>query len=215
MEAQQMHLALHSAAAHITWALAHNPTGMEEGWREPGRRWSWFVSLTDLHLQLHSSLPLKFPLFWLFSTTEDVTSMKCSLERVNFILLNVFVLDKHLGIAICLVEFLFPLDTGWYPASPFLQGSTELWAHFTLHGYSQVLPCPDMHAAATSVRCIYIQILQAFVWSNFTFPLQNQGCFLLVAGSQQLPQSAETLPKSSSCRNRKQARDPQDILSQR
>lgn len=52
-------------------------------------------------------------------------SVKCSLERVKFILLNVFVLDKHLGIVICLAEVLFPLDTGWYPASPFLQRFTE------------------------------------------------------------------------------------------
>lgn len=66
-------LLLHSATAHITLALAHNPTGMEEGWREPGRSCSWFVSLLDVHLQLYSSLPLKFPFFRLFSTTEDVT----------------------------------------------------------------------------------------------------------------------------------------------
>lgn len=55
-----------------------------------------------------------------------------------------------------------------------------------------------MHAAATSVRCIYIQVLQAFVRCNFIFPLQNQGCIMLGLGAQQLPQSAETVPKSFS-----------------
>lgn len=53
-----------------------------------------------------------------------------------------------------------------------------------------------MHAAATSVRCIYIQILQAFVWSNFIFPLQNQECFVLVVDAQQLPWVLKQAPRA-------------------
>lgn len=109
-------------AAHITC-----PT-IPQGWKSGEENLKEAAAdLSLLQICISNSTPLSpsdFPFSGYFSPLKtspgSLISMKCSLERVNFILLNVFVLDKHLGIVICLAEFLFPLDTGQYPASPFL-----------------------------------------------------------------------------------------------
>lgn len=83
--------------------------------------------------------------------------------------------------------------------SSWLQSSTALSSHSSSCNFCQ----------------IYLHSNMTGLWSNFIFPLKNQGCFMLVFGAQQLPQSAEIVPMSFSCRNRKQAQNPQQTLSQR
>lgn len=97
----------------------------------PRQRWDrWGVKEFTVKLQSRccvmfcvscrfaSLLPLSLPNYFLFCYFPSLKtwlsflfSMKCSLERVKFILFNVLLLDKHLGTAICLAEVLFPLDT--------------------------------------------------------------------------------------------------------
>lgn len=117
-------LLLHSAASHVTWVLVHNPTSMLGQMRGEGIHGEAAVSLLHGALRLFqicvsNSTPLPLPNFSLScyfpslkTSPSSLISMKCSLERVKFILFNVVSLDKHLGTAVCLAEVLFPLGTG-------------------------------------------------------------------------------------------------------
>ena len=117
-------LLLHSAASHVTRVLVHNPTSTLGQMRGEGIHGEAAVSLLHgvlclFQICISNSTPLSLPNFSLSSyfpslktSLSFLISMKCSLGRVKFILFNVFLLDKHLGTAICLAEVLFPLDIG-------------------------------------------------------------------------------------------------------
>lgn len=115
---------LHAAASHVPQVLVHNPTPTlgwmrGEGIHDEAEVVLLTGALCLFQICISNSIPLCLPNFSLSSyfpslktSLSFLISMKHSLGRVEFILFNVFLLDKHLGIAICLAEILFPPDTG-------------------------------------------------------------------------------------------------------